>query len=87
MSLPTDAQRQKLSELMAAAFVELRYIDGERAHDLACAFHNMPREIYGWGLWSITTTRARLQHYQTKHAECPGFNYVAAFDEIFGTPE
>jgi hypothetical protein len=83
MSLPTENQRRNLCDLMASAFIELRYLDGEQAHDLAYAFHNLPKEIYGWGHWSIEGTRARLQHYQTKHAENLGFNYVAAFDEIF----
>ena len=83
MSLPTESQRRNLCDLMATAFIELRYLDGEQAHDLAYAFHNLPKEIYGWGHWSIEGSRARLQHYQTKHAENLGFNYVAAFDEIF----
>ena len=68
---------------MVWAFIELRYLDSEQAHDLAYAFHNLAKEIYGWGNWSIEGTRARLRHYQTKHAENLGFNYAAAFDEIF----
>ena len=84
MSLPTEDQRKELCALIASAFIELRYLDGEQAHDLAYAFHNLPREIYGWGCWSVTTARNRLQHYQTKHAANPGVNYVEAFNHIFG---
>jgi hypothetical protein len=80
--LPTEEQRKALCELMYEAFVELRTLEGEQAHDLAYAFHNLPLEIYGWGSWSNETMRARLQHYQTKHQSNLGFNYVSAFDAI-----
>ena len=83
MPLPSEKQRQELCNLMAAAFVELRYLDGEQAHDLAYAFHNLPKEMYGWGVWSPETFRARLQHYQAKHSATLGVNYVAALDEIY----
>ncbi|MDL5030560.1 hypothetical protein QRD43_01465 [Pelomonas sp. APW6] len=83
MPLPTEAQRQRLCDLMAAAFIELRYLEGEQAHDLAYAFHNLPKEMYGWGAWNLDTVRARLQRYQDKHAERPGFPYVAAFNDLF----
>lgn len=85
MTLPTDKQRRELCDLMAAAFVELRYLEGDQAHDLAYAFHNLPREMYGWGAWSPVRTRAGLQNYQDKHAKQLGFDYVAAFNRIFGT--
>ncbi|WP_152601645.1 hypothetical protein [Burkholderia paludis] len=82
-TLPTEDQREALCDLIASAFVELRYLDGEQAHDLAYAFHNLPKEIYGWGSWSIDATRNRFRHYQTKHAGNVGFDYVAAFNSIF----
>ncbi|WP_423372551.1 hypothetical protein [Burkholderia sp. LMG 32019] len=82
-TLPTEKQREALCDLIASAFVELRYLDGEQAHDLAYAFHNLPKEMYGWGSWSIDTTRNRLRHYQTKHAGNVGFDYVVAFNSIF----
>ncbi len=81
--LPTEVQRKALSGLMHEAFIELRYLEGEQAHDLAYAFHNLPVEIYGWGNWSIESMRGRLQHYQSKHQANLGFNYVAAFNAIF----
>lgn len=68
---------------MASAFIDLRYLDGEQAHDLAYAFHNIPKEIYGWGTWSVDVMRGRLAYYQTKHKGNLGFNYVDAFDAIF----
>jgi len=64
-TLPTEEQRVALCDLMAIAFIELRYLNGDQAHDLAYAFHNLPKEIYGWGSWSVATTRARFLHYQT----------------------
>lgn len=82
-SLPNEVQRERICDLIATAFVELRYLDGEQAKDLAYAFHNLPKEIFGWGSWSIGGTRARLQYYQTKHQANLGFNYVAAFNAIF----
>ena len=81
--LPTETQRKELCELMHHAFVELRYLTGAQAHDLAYAFHNLPMEIYGWGTWSIAGTRARLLHYQIKHSQNPGVDYVALFDEFY----
>jgi hypothetical protein len=62
--LPTDEQRKKLCELVHEAFVELRYFDRERGNDLAYALHNLPREMYGHGKWSIQRTRSALQRYQ-----------------------
>lgn len=81
--LPTEYQRKALCGLMHSAFIELRYLEGEQAHDLAYAFHNLPLEIFGWGNWSVESMRGRLQHYQTKHQANLGFNYVTAFDQIF----
>lgn len=81
--LPTEAQREKICDLIASAFIELRYLDGQQAHDLAYAFHNLPKEIYGWGTWSVEIMRGRLGYYQTKHSGNLGFDYVKAFDSIF----
>lgn len=81
--LPTEEQRKALCGLMHEAFIELRYLEGEQAHDLAYAFHNLPKEIYGWGIWSVEGMRARLKHYQAQHHANLGFNYVVAFDKIF----
>ena len=81
--LPTDEQRRALCDLIYEAFVELRYLTGEQAHDLAYAFHSLPKTMYGWGTWSVAGTRAMLLHYQTKHKANLGFDYIAAFDAIF----
>jgi hypothetical protein len=80
--LPTESQRKDLCELMHHAFIELRYVTGEQARDLAYAFHNLPMEMYGWGFWSVEVTRGRLLHYQQKHHENLGVDYVALFDKI-----
>ncbi len=81
--LPTAEQKQELCNLMHEAFVELRYLTGEQAHDLAYAFHNLPKTMYGWGQWSEEGVRAALLYYQEKHRDNLGFDYVAAFDAIF----
>ncbi|GEP44923.1 hypothetical protein [Brevifollis gellanilyticus] len=90
--LPTAEQQVRLSDMVAMAFVEIRLLGwagrAEQASDLADAFHNIPREIFGWGRWSIGHTRAMLQCYQDKHhnEEYPGrTNYVAIFNSIFPT--
>ena len=81
--LPDEIQRKQLCELMYIAFMELRYLrSGDRSNDLAYAFHNLPKEIYGWGTWSIKQTRDRFLYYQKKHPN-GGADYVALFDKIF----
>jgi hypothetical protein len=81
--LPNDVQRKQLCELMYWAFVELRYLSGEQANDLAYAFHNLPLEIYGWGNWSVAGTRARFAYFQEKHAQSLGTDYVALLDKMY----
>lgn len=81
--LPSDKQREAICDLIASAFIELRHLEGEQAHDLAYAFHNLPKEIYGWGTWSEKVMRSRLAYYQGKHKANPGLDYVAVFDAIF----
>ena len=81
--LPTSKQRQALCDLMHEAFVELRYLPEEQAHDLAYAFHNLPKTMYGWGHWNIEAERGRLMRYQSKHKTNLGFDYLVAFDAIF----
>ncbi|QSI76649.1 hypothetical protein [Niveibacterium microcysteis] len=82
MPLPSEQQRKGLCELMHNAFVELRYLEGEQAHDLAYAFHNLPLEMYGWGQWSSEEFIGRLRCYQSKHHEHLGFNYVDAAQKL-----
>ena len=81
--LPTEAQHDKICDLIALAFIELSYLDGEQARDLTYAFHNRPKEICGWGIWSIEITRGRRAYYQAKHSGSLTFNYVEAFDSSF----
>ncbi len=68
---------------MYHAFVELRVLPEHQAHDLAYAFHNLPKTMYGWGQWSVEGARGPLAYYQQKHQANLGFDYVAAFDTIF----
>ena len=81
--LPTAEQRQALCDLMHEAFVELRYLPEEQAHDLAYAFHNLPKTMYGRGHWNIEGERGRFMRYQTKYKTNLGFDYVVAFDAVF----
>lgn len=81
--LPTEEERIKLCDLMHEAFVELRHLDGQQSRDLAYAFHNIPKEMYGWGSWSPEQTRRMLQRYQDLHSDHLGINYVEKFNEIY----
>ena len=81
--MPTAEQRQALCDLMHEAFVELRYLPEEQAHDLAYAFHNLPKTMYGRGHWNIEGERGRFMRYQTKYKTNLDFDYVVAFDAIF----
>jgi hypothetical protein len=87
--LPTEEQRKALCELLADVLVEIRGVAGDGGPDgdcvqawtLAYAVHNLPLEMYGWGCWSISDTRARLRGYQNKYPGGP--DHVAKFDAIF----
>ena len=88
--LPTPAQREALCELFAQAFIEARSLGyggrSEQVADLADAFHNLPKEMYGVGLWNVEHARWMLQEYQDKYrAKGRPYNYVAMFNEIFGS--
>ena len=92
--LPTDEECRHLHELVALAFIEIRQLGragrAEQAADLANAFHNIPREIYGWGAWSVDITRSTLESYQDKyhHEAYPGrTDYVTLFNAIFPNNE
>ena len=86
--LPNAEQREALCELIARAFIEARSLGyqgkSEQVADLADAFHNLPTEMYGTGLWNVEHARWMLQEYQDKYRERP-YDYVAMFDEIFGS--
>ena len=88
--LPNDAQREAIAEMIQLAFVEIRALSNagcsSQASALADAFHNLPREVYGWGTWKASLTRAILVDYQDKHHQedyGARFDYVAMFDRIF----
>ena len=90
--LPNAEQRRLLCEMIACAFIELRMLGSvgksQQAADLADAFHNVAREMYGWGLWRHRTFRGMLKDYQRKY-HCEGYggrDYVKMFDAIFGPP-
>ena len=87
--LPTPKQREMLCDMIHYAFVELRLLGwgghGEQGADLADAFHNIPKEMYGWGGFSWSTFRGMLETYQSKwrgKGAVSGRDYVAMLDEI-----
>jgi hypothetical protein len=82
--LPMEQQRQQLCEMMAWAFIEIRMLGWnghtQQAADLADAFHNLPREMYGWGGWWWDRLRDDLQRYQQQYGGSR--DSVAWLDEI-----
>jgi hypothetical protein len=86
--LPNDKQREALCDMMHHAFVEIRALGwankAEQASDLADAFHNLPKEMSGWGRWDVDIFRQMLQRYQDKYPRAlnGGRDYVAMLDLI-----
>ena len=82
--LPDEDQRRRLCELLYAAFVELRGVHHrpDQVHDLAYVFHNLPRNMYGWGTWSVGGLRAKLARYRKDFPD-GGPDYVAMLDAIY----
>lgn len=81
--LLNEDQRKSLCELMHTAFIELKYLNGKQAHDLAHAFQSLPLEIYEQGNFDSDAMRDRLHDYQTKHSQTIGINYVVLFNNLF----
>ena len=88
-SLPTAKQREMICDMIHFAFVELRLLGwggrAEQAADLADAFHNISKEMYGWGNFSWSSFRGMLGDYQHKwrgKSDVGGRDYVAMLDEI-----
>jgi hypothetical protein len=84
--LPTDAQRQKLCEMIHQAFIEIRLLgwDGKagQAADLADAFHNLPRDMWRDDFSLQFFRDAFLSVYQKKYPTRIVRDYVAMVDEI-----
>ncbi len=87
--LPSEKQREMLCDMIHSAFVELRLLgrDGEaqQAADLADAFHNIPKEMYGWGSFTWDAFRGMLAHYQRKwrvEGRPTGPDYVWMLDQV-----
>jgi len=71
------------------AFVELRMLGwgghSEQAADLADAFHNISKEMYGWGGFSWDIFRGMLETYQRNwrgKSKVGDRDYVGMVDEI-----
>ena len=82
--MPNEAQQKKLCDMLHHAFVDIRMFaasgHGERASDLADAFHNLPHEIW-CDYFSISFFRqAFLTPYARKWSG--GWDYLAMLDEV-----
>jgi hypothetical protein len=88
--LPTQAQREGLAKLASDAFVEIRLLcwaeRSAQAAALADAFHNILREMHGWGRFSWASFRGTLEEYQRRYARLAQYNYADTLDEIRGAP-
>ena len=91
--LPTLKQREMLCDMIHHAFLELRLLgacgNGEQVSDLADAFHNIPKEMFGWGNFSWEIFRGMLETYQSKwrsKTTVTGRNYVEMLDAIRHAP-
>lgn len=87
--LPTARQRELLCDMIHAAFVEVRVLGqaglAEQAADLADAFHNIPKEMYGWGGFTWAGFRGMLARYQRKWRGSDwvsGPDYLAMLDQV-----
>ena len=85
--LPTEQQRELLCDMIHAAFIELRLLgwagEAAAAADLADAFHNIPKEMFGWGTFRWDAFRGMLNHYQGKwRNKLSGRDYVEMLEQI-----
>jgi hypothetical protein len=87
--LPNEKQIRALGELLHAGFIFMLCANEAEGQALAYALHNVPVEIYGWGVWSISQTRGRLKRFQAGHYPRPDYgpDFVAMFDAVFPPSE
>lgn len=82
----SDAQRDKLCEMMYFAFLEIRLLaqtgKATQAGDLADAFHNLPKEMWSEGFSLEDFREDFLVGYQIKYPEQITRNYVALLDTV-----
>lgn len=86
---PTEKQRELLCDMIRAAFLELRRLgyagEAQQAADLADAFHNIPKEMYGWGAFRWEMFRGMLATYQRKWRDADrqsGPHFLAMLDHV-----
>jgi hypothetical protein len=83
-SLPNRKQRKALCNLLSHAFTDIRSYawngKGEQTAELADIFHNIPKEMHGYGLWDLSSLIESLKEYQKKYG---GRNYISELSRIF----
>lgn len=84
--LLTDAERQKLCEMIHLAILEIRILGwngkAAQAAALADAFHNVPNMMWSED-FSLNSFRNFLKSYQQQFPESKGFDYLKMFDRLF----
>ena len=90
--LPTNAQRQKLCEMLQTALVEIRNLAGSgssaQAFDLADTFHNLPK-----GMWQEDFSLSFFRDcfvavYHNKYpATGRSYDYLAMVDRVIAMSE
>ena len=66
--LPNKQRRQALCKLISYAFTDIRSYAWEgkynQAAELADIFHNIPQEMYGYGLWDLSVLVEDLAEFE-----------------------
>ena len=89
----SDAQRDKLCDMMYHAFLEIRILGwagkAQQAADLADAFHNLPKDMWTENFCLEDYRETFLTVYQEKYPDRSNRNYVAMINQIIlmGNPD
>jgi hypothetical protein len=89
----SDAQRDKLCDMIYHAFLEIRILGwagkANQAADLADAFHNLPKDMWTENFSLEDYRDTFLKAYQEKYPDQSNRNYVAMINQIIlmGNPD
>lgn len=89
-TMPTEAQRRQLCDLMHRAFVALRSLGYGEKHEavaeLADVFHNLPQEMYREEAWDWNLLEAGLRSFEEKYPDDKVFPFAAMLRDIRSKP-